>query len=40
LDSVKGVLAATVGHYEAIVAEFRGETSAPLEKDSVYALAS
>ena len=40
LDSVKGVLAATVGHYRAIVAEFGGETSAPPEEDSVYALAS
>ena len=40
LDSVRGVLAATVGHYRAIVAEFGGETSAPLEEDSVYALAS
>ena len=40
LDSVKGVLAATVGHYRAIVAEFRGETFASPEEDSVYALAS
>ena len=40
LDSVKGVLAATVGHYRAIVAEFGGKTSAPPEEDSVYALAS
>ena len=40
LDSVKGVLASTVGHYRAIVAEFGGKTSAPLEEDSVYALAS
>ena len=40
LDSVKGVLASTVGHYRAIVAEFEGETSAPPEEDSVYALAS
>ena len=40
LDSVKGVLASTVGHYRAIVAEFGGETSAPSEEDSVYALAS
>ena len=40
LDSVKGVLASTVGHYRAIVAEFGGETSAPPEEDSVYALAS
>ena len=40
LDSVKRVLAATVGHYRAIVAEFGGETSAPPEEDSVYALAS
>ena len=28
-DSVKGVLATTVGHYRAIVTEFSGETSAP-----------
>jgi len=40
LDSVKGVLAATVGHYRATVAELGGETSAPPEEDSVYALAS
>ena len=40
LDSVKGVLTATIGHYRAIVAEFGGETSAPPEADSVYALAS
>ena len=40
LDSVTGVLAATIGHYRAIVAEFRGETSAPPEEDSIYALAS
>ena len=40
LDSVKGVLAATVGHYRAIVAEFGGETSSPPEEDSVYNLAS
>ena len=40
LDSVKGVLAATVGHYRATVAELGGETSAPTEEDSVYALAS
>ena len=40
LDSVKGVLAATVGHYRATVAEVGGETSAPPEEDSVYALAS
>ena len=31
LDSVKGVLAATIGHYRATVAEFGGETSAPPE---------
>ena len=40
LDSVKGVLAATIGHYRATVAELGGETSAPPEEDSVYALAS
>ena len=40
LDSVKGVLATTVGHYRATIAELGGETSAPLEEDSVYALAS
>jgi hypothetical protein len=40
LDSVKGVLAATIGHYRATVAEFGGETSAPSEEDSVYAIAS
>jgi len=40
LDSVKGVLAATVSHYRTAVAEFGGETSAPPEGDNVYALAS
>ena len=40
LDSVNGVLAAPVGHYQATVAELGGETSAPPEEDSVYALAS
>ena len=40
LDSVKGVLAATVGHYRATIAELGGETFAPPEEDSVYALAS
>ena len=40
LDSVKGVLTTTVGHYRATVAELGGETSAPTEEDSVYALAS
>ena len=40
LDLVKGVLASTVGHYRAIVAEFGGETSAPSEEDNIYALAS
>ena len=40
LDSIKGVLAATIGHYRATVAELGGETSAPPEEDSVYALAS
>ena len=35
LDSVKGVLAATVGHYRATVAELGGETSAPPKEDSV-----
>jgi hypothetical protein len=40
LDSVKGVLAVTVGHYRATIAEVGGETSSPLEEDSVYALAS
>ena len=40
LDSVKVVLAATFSQYRAAVAGFDGETSAPLEEDSVYALAS
>ena len=40
LDSVKGVLASTVGHYRAIVTEFGGKTSTPPEEDSVYTLAS
>jgi len=40
LDSVKVVLATTVSQYRATVAGFGGETSAPLEEDSVYALAS
>ena len=40
LDSVKGVLAATVGQYRATVADFGGETFAPPEEDSVYALTS
>jgi len=40
LDSVKGVLAATVSQYRTAVAEFGGETSAPPEGDNVYALAS
>ena len=40
LDSIKGVLAAIVGHYRATVAELGGKTSAPSEVDSVYALAS
>ena len=40
LDSVKGVLTATVGHYRATVTELGGETSTPPEEDSVYALAS
>ena len=40
LDSVKVFLAATVSQYQAAVAEFGGETPAPLEEDSIYALAS
>ncbi|XP_066373503.1 uncharacterized protein [Miscanthus floridulus] len=36
----RGVHAATIGHYQAIVVEFGGKTSAPLEEDNVYALAS
>ena len=40
LDSVKGVLATTIAQYRAAVAKFRGETSAPPEEDSAYALAS
>jgi len=40
LDSVKGVLAATIAQYRATVAKFGGETSAPPEEDNAYALAS
>ena len=40
LDSVKGVLAATIAQYRAAVAKFEGETSAPPEGDSAYALTS
>lgn len=40
LDSVKDVLVATVERYQAVVAEFGGETSALPEEDSAFALAS
>lgn len=40
MDLVRGVLATVVGQYRATISEFRGETSAPPEEDSAYALAS
>lgn len=40
LDSIKGALATIMGQYRVTVAEFEGKTSALLEEDNAFALAS